>query len=524
MNRTFALPLGIQRGIFLLWLLTLASWVVTSAAQAQTTLKSVEILQPKNGETLEADFVLPQADKVSTVEVSAGGTALDKEKIKFTPADKLPNYRCAILLLVDKTLGTSKDSNDKAKEKLWKAVRSTLTEIATVAGTAPYQFGVATISAGNLDILAPMGSEKSDQKNIEKGIINSAIEKLTFNGTSPELYLGTKRAIDWLGRIPAERKFLVLVSDGTSQDKVVSQQEVVEAALKAKVHICTIGFPKSTTAADGVQRLEPLAEETGGYSLRADGSESKLPPEAESKFVKFAVSGGKTEIDLRGLKAPVSLAFNVQTEFGKAYTFAHNVEAIEAAPPSPETTLTPEPPPSKWAALKARLKSHPVLSICGGIALAVALLFLGALLVNFLKKPGADIALDPPLPSTFEPSPIEPAEETTKVTVTEPEAPALAWLVILDAEETRYPITKSAIRIGRKPDNDIVMRNNSVSSYHAEILKRGDKFVITDLDSSNKILVRGQLVDKSSLEDGDVIELGEVRLRFVLNQLNDSLS
>ena len=32
------------------------------------------------------------------------------------------------------------------------------------------------------------------------------------------------------------------------------------------------------------------------------------------------------------------------------------------------------------------------------------------------------------------------------------------------------------------------------------------------------------MVDSAQLEDGDVIELGEVRLRFVVNRVNDSMT
>ena len=523
MIRSFVLAVGFQRGPLFMALFALAWLACSGAAWAQTALKFVEFAQPDNGAMLEADFVLPQADHVTSLEASVGGKALNKDKVKFTPADKVPNYRCAVLLLVDKTLGTTKDTNDKWKDKLMKSVRHTLGDIASVTGTAPYQFAVGTISAGTFDVLAPMGSEKS--------IVNSAIAKLPFNGTSPEIYLGTKRAIEWLAGTPAERKFLILISDGSSQDKVTTQPDVIQAAVAAKVHICTIGFPKAATPVVSVssesfgpepddihdiQRLGPLAEGTGGLALRADGTEPKLPGGAESNLVKLMVSGGKAEIDLKGMTAPVDLTCTVQTEFGKAYTFSHKVETI-ATLPLPQATPPPEAA-SKWATLQARLKHHPVLTICGGVALVVALLFLIALAVRLGKKPDADATL----PLASDPVSLAATDDET-VRMTEPAAPvappppALAWLVILDADETRHPITKAAVRIGRKPDNDIVMKNNSVSSYHAEILKRGEQFVIADLHSSNKILVGGRLVERSPLADGDVIELGEVRLRFVLN-------
>jgi hypothetical protein len=483
---------------------------VPAQVEAQTPLKSVEYAQPAAGETLNADFVLPQADHVSSLDVVANGKPLEKEKVKFTPADKLPNYHCAVLLVVDKTLGSGKDPNEKAK--LVKAVRRTLTEIASVSGTTPYQFAVGTISAGSLDVLAPMGSEKS--------IVNSAIDKLAFNGTSPELYLGSKRAIDWLAGTPAERKFMILVSDGTSQDKVASQQEVVKKATEAKVIICTIGFAKSAAAAEDVQRLGPLAEETGGYALRADGSDPKLPAGAEENLDKFMVSGGKAEIDLKGLKAPVNLECTVRTEFSKAYTFSHSIDAITSA--APEAAPVPV---SKSEAFLARLKTHPILTAAGLLALLLALLFIVALIIR-ISKSSSETASDMTTPVFQGTTPLTSPEEDT-VRVSEPAnpvLPALAWLVMLDADGTRHAITKGAVRIGRKPDNDIVMKNDSVSSYHAEILKRGEKFVIADLHSANKLLVSGKMVDSSPLEDGDVIELGEVRLRFVLNRVNDAIT
>ena len=53
----------------------------------------------------------------------------------FTPVDKLANYHCAVLLLVDKTLGNGKDTNDKTREKLWKAVHDTMGRFSAVADT-----------------------------------------------------------------------------------------------------------------------------------------------------------------------------------------------------------------------------------------------------------------------------------------------------------------------------------------------------------------------------------------------------
>jgi pSer/pThr/pTyr-binding forkhead associated (FHA) protein len=153
------------------------------------------------------------------------------------------------------------------------------------------------------------------------------------------------------------------------------------------------------------------------------------------------------------------------------------------------------------------------------VALFVAL-FLLALLVSRSMKASREAALAPEL-EPFPPA-IDPISDREDTQIPEPVLPVLAWLVTLDADETRYPITKAATRIGRKQDNDIVMKNNSVSSHHAELLKRGEKFIITDLEASNGVFIGGKRVDKVPLAEGDVIELGEVRLRFSLNHNNNN--
>ena len=79
-------------------------------------------------------------------------------------------------------------------------------------------------------------------------------------------------------------------------------------------------------------------------------------------------------------------------------------------------------------------------------------------------------------------------------------------------------IFKTAIRIGRSPDNDIQLVNSSISMHHAEIHKRREGgFFIVDLSSTNGVFVNDNQINQGEISDGDIIELGEVRLRFSLH-------
>ncbi len=70
-------------------------------------------------------------------------------------------------------------------------------------------------------------------------------------------------------------------------------------------------------------------------------------------------------------------------------------------------------------------------------------------------------------------------------------------------------------RMGRSPDNDISFDNDSVSGRHAEVYYLPDgSFQICDVGSTNGTWVNGQQIQSQLLKNGDVVELGEVRLHF----------
>jgi pSer/pThr/pTyr-binding forkhead associated (FHA) protein len=45
-------------------------------------------------------------------------------------------------------------------------------------------------------------------------------------------------------------------------------------------------------------------------------------------------------------------------------------------------------------------------------------------------------------------------------------------------------------------------------------MRRDRSFFIVDLNSTNGVLINGEKVTQQELQDGDLIEIGEVRLNF----------
>lgn len=78
-----------------------------------------------------------------------------------------------------------------------------------------------------------------------------------------------------------------------------------------------------------------------------------------------------------------------------------------------------------------------------------------------------------------------------------------------------FPIEKEKVSIGRKPDNDICLNNLAISGYHSQIITVLDSSFLEDLSSTNGTYVNARLVKKHALEDGDLIDIGNHRIRYV---------
>lgn len=69
--------------------------------------------------------------------------------------------------------------------------------------------------------------------------------------------------------------------------------------------------------------------------------------------------------------------------------------------------------------------------------------------------------------------------------------------------------------VGRAPDNQIVLPDTYVSSYHARLDRRDDEWWLTDLGSRNGTRLNDVTITKSvPLVRGDVIGIGQVELKL----------
>jgi ABC-type multidrug transport system ATPase subunit len=78
----------------------------------------------------------------------------------------------------------------------------------------------------------------------------------------------------------------------------------------------------------------------------------------------------------------------------------------------------------------------------------------------------------------------------------------------------------ATLRIGRTPDNDLVVEDLAVSRHHAELRKTPDsKYVIADLGSHNGTFVNGRRITSRLLTEDDIIGIGHSTFRLKGSEL-----
>ena len=76
-------------------------------------------------------------------------------------------------------------------------------------------------------------------------------------------------------------------------------------------------------------------------------------------------------------------------------------------------------------------------------------------------------------------------------------------------------LTKDRTTLGRRPYNDVVIDNLAISGEHAVFQMTGNDVFIEDLNSTNGTYVNGKAAKKQQLVNGDTVEVGKYKIKFV---------
>lgn len=90
----------------------------------------------------------------------------------------------------------------------------------------------------------------------------------------------------------------------------------------------------------------------------------------------------------------------------------------------------------------------------------------------------------------------------------------MAILIVETGGSRREHELSDPCRIGRDSENDLVLNEPGASRRHCRIASDGDGWILEDLHSANGTFKNDERIDRSRLEDGDVIRIGNSKLIF----------
>lgn len=109
------------------------------------------------------------------------------------------------------------------------------------------------------------------------------------------------------------------------------------------------------------------------------------------------------------------------------------------------------------------------------------------------------------------------AESLEATQLLEPEeAGELSKAAYLENSQTKtvFALTEPSVSLGRSKNNSIVIKDPSVSRYHAKILKKANSYIIFDLNSTNGTFVNQKPIREANLSNNDIITLGQTTFVF----------
>lgn len=396
---------------------------------------------------ISCDFETKNLSKPSSIAVRVDGKPVNGIKFDDYPAN---DQKSAILFLVDisdPTRAMTVARNVDAIRKILKKQNSR------------QKFGIATFDS-QFRVLAPVGSSAVD--------LDRALSRLRAGGAATEFYKNIMAGTRTLSAYPADRKALVLFSDGKAEDRAYGRGDALKAMEKAGVVLIGLGYAETPGDAPALQTIERLAAESGG-SFTAASPSRLLPSSFYASPFNAIENGGRFTFDAGRAFGLTGVEVDVFNQKKKVQTLSTEFNANQGR--------------GFWKNVLAFLTSY-WLALLGAV---VGLALLTAAYIWRRRRLAAAIV------PTLE----------------------FGFLEEVDGRGTIHSLTRSALRIGRSDESDIQLFNGSVSRNHAELHRREDGWYIVDLASTNGVRVNDQPVTSAVIKNGDLLEIGEVRFRFV---------
>ncbi|HNX37728.1 MAG TPA: VWA domain-containing protein [Candidatus Cloacimonadota bacterium] len=362
----------------------------------------------------------------------------------------------------------------------------------------------------------------------ETSLLMAKIDEIQAQSGATAMYYGAYKSLEQIKKTARNAaQSLILFGDGKDENQTdaYEEEDVIKLAVENQIPVFTVGY--TNVDRQYLQALEHLSEETGGiYYYATNASElseyyNKLRRQLLNSYVL-----NYYPIDLPGDGQEQTLVINVTTDMGKGGT-----EAKIKLP-------TGRPAHSQVVKKKSKLSTTTLLIILG------VLLVVGGLAAFFViranKKKAAqkkDFQAFPP----FEPlPPVTPTDKSFNEPVREWKEPpvptkppimpdrertmilnsgsgstvktgtnALRLEVMVGPESGKvFTIGREGATIGRASDNQIVLRDDTVSSHHARIYFSDGVFFIEEVAARNGVFINGARAQLYRIEGSVTFKFG----------------
>ena len=436
--------------------------------------------------SLNCNYRMLASGPAPAISVKSNGTELQVTELSQHSEN---NKVTAILFLVD--------TSDPNRQNVIEKNKSHIKELLTVLKPR-HKTGLASFDK-SIQIKSPLGTSTF--------LLSKSIDTLRATGKTTELYRNLLKAIDYLKSFDAQRRAIILLSDGQAEDKAYFHSDVIKAARKSGVIINSIGYPRSISLSVALQTLRRISEETGGSYIETDMTYN-LPTSYLKQLTNNLDNGGKFSVKLDELykdNPPDSLKLAFQTKDGTKSIKVPVTIKVARKPVqqkysvpivSVEKTRQSIPVNKPQIQIVTKQADNQAINLWlwYGLPAAFIIIIVFILITLFLLWNRKPVSKDSSTNSDYKP---------------------YAYLIAEDGKETRYPITRTIWRIGRSKNNELSLNETSLSRRHAEIHRNSDgTFDIIDMNSMNGVYINNEKIGKAELHEGDIVEIGDLFLRF----------
>ncbi|MBQ9991566.1 MAG: FHA domain-containing protein [Lachnospiraceae bacterium] len=493
---------------------TLLFFMMMKTADAAEATKVIEIQESGTGSVI---FVKGIEEEVQSATAIVGNTEAADVQILDISSGRIP---MKTLILMDNSLSIPEGKRESIKEVIGEIL---------AGREESEQIALATFGE-SIEILSDFTNDYVSLKQV--------LEEIEFQDR--ETYLTDVLYELISGNSFGENEDLIyarifVVSDGVDNKSLGYTTEELKALLGEKtIPIYSMGvYNRSQSNEEELKNMFALSRQTNAESFLLDELDHEMDVAlalAEDRdIVAFLVIPNDTSRD--GSKKTVSL--HIQTEGGEVVVQADNVRMSQEAVSREEITETePVVSPVLSEEEKVEKSDGKMLNIGligGGVFIGLILVILGIIVVSGKKKKRSEIKeVDDPFAEMM------PEEGRTVLVVGESNSGSGGETIQLFEDSSCY-ITLTDIAnpsrsfrnriqdrlvIGRSASKvDICIDyDQSVSGRHCTVERRGNRFFVIDLQSSNKTFVNdSQVLSEVEVYSGSIIKLGRVKLRIEMD-------